>query len=328
MTRQPRKSEHRKHRRSGLAPLEMVLSLPILLFVMGLMVVFGAAGAWKVRAHTNSRYAVWRTLDLRTGGNDGNPTGWPQQGTSLFQQQASPTPLTDEPFLDHPVVRGPQLNEPNEGKFLEVILDTLEMQDGLNKGFARIQRDFVLLKNMPPRQIDFSRDHLIFGESRWTHMDMNIGNDRRRILTTYDLVFEEYDPDAAAEYQQAAAIVTGIYQGLQPLRVIDRDEELADWFGSYINFHPRPQRCASNYDPQTLWDEVGENLVDRIQGKQSSPGQRHIDSVAETIAKRFRLMYQQQKAILEAQDPPPQAEIDALQELIDQLNRFLQTFPP
>lgn len=306
----------------------MVLSLPILLFVMGLMVVFGAAGAWKVRANVNSRHAVWRTLEPRTGGNDGNPVGWPDNGTSLAQRGATPSPLNSDPYDDFDVVRGPSVVEPNEGKFLSVILNTLDMQRGLNKGFARIQRDFVLLKNMPPRQIDFRRDHLIFGGSRWQFLDMNISNRHRRIRSTYDFEMESYDPEAANDYDTAAEIVQEIYNNREPLRVIDRDEELADWFGgNYINFHPRPRRCVSVANPQVLWDEAGEQLIDRIRGRPSSPMQRKINSVAETIARRFIQMYQQQIQLLEMQDPPPQAQIDALQELVDQLNRFLATFP-
>ncbi|MBM4076542.1 MAG: hypothetical protein FJ267_13005, partial [Planctomycetes bacterium] len=61
-----------------MAPLEFVLALPMLLIMMALMINFGVAGAWKVRAQVNSRYAGWRTLTNRTGESNAIPPYWPQ----------------------------------------------------------------------------------------------------------------------------------------------------------------------------------------------------------------------------------------------------------
>ena len=47
--------------RRGLAPLELVLALPILLFVMALIVCYGTISAWKVREHSVARLAAWET---------------------------------------------------------------------------------------------------------------------------------------------------------------------------------------------------------------------------------------------------------------------------
>ena len=63
--------------RSGLAPLELTLSLPIMLFVMGLMIIVGTTASWKIRTVTNSRQAVWRTIDPRDGEEDPHSRGWP-----------------------------------------------------------------------------------------------------------------------------------------------------------------------------------------------------------------------------------------------------------
>jgi hypothetical protein len=53
--------------RRGLAPLELTLTLPILVLMMALMINFGVVGVWKVRTQANARYAAWRTITARTG---------------------------------------------------------------------------------------------------------------------------------------------------------------------------------------------------------------------------------------------------------------------
>ena len=47
MQRRVTSSKLQNHPRSGMAPLELVLYLPIMLFVMALMMIMGTAGAWK-----------------------------------------------------------------------------------------------------------------------------------------------------------------------------------------------------------------------------------------------------------------------------------------
>ena len=45
-------------RRRGLAPLELVLAIPLLLFVVALSVIFGAVACWKVRGEVVARDAI------------------------------------------------------------------------------------------------------------------------------------------------------------------------------------------------------------------------------------------------------------------------------
>ena len=50
----------------GLAMLELILALPILLFIMALIINYGTVAAWKVREHSVARLAVWETRWPRT----------------------------------------------------------------------------------------------------------------------------------------------------------------------------------------------------------------------------------------------------------------------
>ena len=52
--------------RTGLAPLELVLTLPILVFVAALIFNLGVIAMWRVRGEVNSREAVWRARWPRT----------------------------------------------------------------------------------------------------------------------------------------------------------------------------------------------------------------------------------------------------------------------
>lgn len=101
-----------RHSRRGLAPLELVLWLPILLFVMALMMNFGTAAAWRVRGEIMARDAVWRAKHH----DDANPdlfpeaTLWPDRDASSSKQDDSALEsLSDRSFFDGAdnVIRGP-----------------------------------------------------------------------------------------------------------------------------------------------------------------------------------------------------------------------------
>lgn len=182
--------------RRGLAPVELVLYLPIMLFVMGLMMIFGASGGWKVRTMANSRQAAWRAFEHRTGNEDAHPEGWPASAI-IERRDASPPVVEDDPFADHQVVRGPTLSA--GGASLPVKEDTLEMRDGLMAGFAEIERPWPLLKKMKPGKINFPRELQVLDGSRWQYTSMGMGwNLARRVLFTY-----EFDVTAAPGGQQA-----------------------------------------------------------------------------------------------------------------------------
>ena len=66
------------HLRRGLAMLELVMALPMLLFVMALIIGYGTASAWKVREHSVSRLAVWETRWPRSGAAVVRPIGPPR----------------------------------------------------------------------------------------------------------------------------------------------------------------------------------------------------------------------------------------------------------
>jgi hypothetical protein len=304
--RQPR----RTHRRAGLAPLELVLALPLMLFVMGLMIVFGTSAAWRVRTHTTAREAVWRTLWPRTGDRDPHPASWPQTA-SLSAEAADPAWLPFDPFADFPVVRGPLLVEPNSGKWLPVRQQMFDLPDGLVQGTAQIERDFPMMASMPPHEIAFLHRHPILDTSRWQFRTMGLpDNQVRRVQFLYPVQLEQHLPQEAERYTQAAvAILTNPMKwALAPL---DRDEELRAHYGNYRDYYLPGDPLLRQYvrfpdrvcemDPEALWEQVGEPLVLDIKGHPRPRTNLNQAGVPGRMAADFIGMYNSQLAQIDAQ---------------------------
>src|SRR6185295_16238635 len=94
----------------GLAPLELVMGLPALLFTMALIWNFGAAACWKVRGTVAARDAAWRTRYDRQGRSQAFPalSNWPAPATTTAGSSGT-FPQVDNSMLLQPVARGPVL---------------------------------------------------------------------------------------------------------------------------------------------------------------------------------------------------------------------------
>lgn len=346
-------------RRAGLAPLELVLSLPIMLLVMVLMIIMGTVGAWKVRTLANSRQAVWRSFAQRTGENDPHPRGWPPEAE--MRSDAGTPPLIDEDaFADYPVVRGPILVAEDEpDKWLPVRDPLLDVNDGLRKGHAHIDRPFPIGSKIPPHKTDVTRDHVVFDGSRWQFPTMGLpSNLTRRVPQLYPFDLAARSPGSTDAYLTSARDIyrTWLQPGLAPL---DHDDELVPW-RMQQDFHP-PWRTAGQHsltdkavcpacnsqarfrnprrgdDPQLVctlnplevYEEFVFPLIDQIVGRPASPGRPAVAGVPERLTRAFIGLYEEQKRRLRRGEPPPpgaqfQANLDGR---LAQLRRFLQILP-
>jgi hypothetical protein len=314
--------------RRGLAPLELVLSIPFLLAVLALIINLGTEVKWKVRTLAVSRQAVWRQRPDRNGATDPPLAGWPRQGTSLRVFPASSPPIfPEDPLKPHTVVRGPSLRAPlssTAGSQLNVntkLLDMTGESGGIVQANATIQRNFPLLPMLA--DVHLSVDQLLV-EDLWRFWEMGyLHNDSRRIRQLY-----KFNPPAAVtnlaqEFQQAASAVA-----TNPLRPdlfpLDHDQELLAWYGHATDFYPRLQAVCS-LDRFAVRAGAVQQLINRIQGP--SGGGRGPPfgprAVPEAMAKAFLSMYQAQRSQLENQNPPPQGDISALDTKIQQLQTFL-----
>lgn len=297
--------------RRGLSTLELVLCLPILLMVMALMVNFGVAVCWKVRALGMSRHVLWNTRWPRSGSSDPRPANWPLAANAGVRAERD-LPVLDDPRVNHPVVRGPlPAGNQADGRLLDPAR-------GLREATAELNRDYTMLPRMGPYHLAANTRLL---DDKWQYQRMGLpANTHRRIPVIYTL--------ARAPAGMVNAYVNGVVGLLQgPFRAalapLDRDDEFLAWEGYAPDFHPRLGRFC-DLDPAEAEDRV-EQLVDRIRGKEERDSQgrlvRRIPSLAERMANSFIALYR--RAIQRLQSVPGnEAQIATLEAKIGLLEQF------
>ncbi len=293
-------------RRRGLAPLELVLSLPILLFALALLVGMGTAACWKVRTQVAARHRVWSDRFPRSGGWIQRPNDWPQSAT--WETRAGAALQTIElPALQAPVVRGPL-----DGG-IRVDDTLLDPSLNVSEGHARIERFPPLMPALGKYKLDVNHDIL---NSRWQYRQMGFSsNVQRRLPKIYDLPNGQGEAAYRRAYQE---ILTADER--DAWAVLDRDEELAQFYGGYFDFHPRLASFCSLDVAQVQQTSV-QRLVDRIQGK---PPPRRVTSVPERMTLRFLQRYRDELAYWTLPDAPPNpTRIAQLEALIDLLENYL-----
>jgi len=356
---------HRRPGRRGLSTLEMVLCLPILLFVMALMINFGAYASWKVRGLSTARHRVWsarRRLELRPPPNPPRPASWWPSEASWGVQSAGDIAALDDPRVNLPVVRGPL---PPGG----VVNDRLLAPPrGLRRGRADLDRRFPLLSSLDEYHLD-ARHHLLidawqFQQMRWAEQGNRVPeNNWRRMPVLYAL--QETNWDLVIEYYRAAmAILNAPFR--EDLRPLDDDPEFLyykyrfGWRDKAEDFHPprlRPRErradpphdfmterfCSLDHGEAQRWVQ---GLIDQIQGRRADEDQDiwRVISVAEDMADWFtdnranrlgvprgvypRAIWELQN-LINADPPPPPSEIASIQAEIADLEariRFLTAF--
>lgn len=315
--------KHHRYRR-GLSTLELVLALPILLFIMALMINFGTVACWKVRALNVARDSLWSSRWPRLSVASPRPNFWPATA-GAGGGDAGNLPALDDPRVNQPVARGPLTGA-------VVNTNLLDPTRGLREGSATLDRRFTMLAKLGIYHLRAGTEAL---DNRWQYGQMGLlTNMERRIPVIYAL--QKASENLVTAYVQA---VVAIYYApfRQALSPLDRDDEfifygqLFHWSSGAPDFHPYLiQFCSLD---RALADERVTELIDRIQGKKKQP---RVPDVAENMTRAFIGLYeraiQAYKDLINATPPPPpaqaadmQSKIDQLQKKIDTLNEFLQT---
>jgi len=339
----PRRRQRRPRKRHGLAPLEFVLSLPVLLFMMALMINFGVIAAWKVRTHTAARQVVWRARALHSGNLDPHPADWPRSASISWKQDkglqtvakfVSVWPIT-HPFAHGPLVAGTGHN----GQFGQVIMRDrylLNITDGVGKGTSNIKRSYALMPKMGT--FEFTQEHSIL-DTRGQFPSMGFSdNYSRRARGWY--IFEEGAAWAQAEtrYRQADQKIVAYAQARQ-LAVLDREPEFYEQYGSFRDFYAKIGSCRSAMNGSrpfkaecghcilepyevmiTLIDNpLGDGLVQRLSG----PTGGGKGGIPEQMANDWIALYNAKIVRLRSQKPPNEPEIERLRQEIKKLQEFL-----
>jgi hypothetical protein len=301
--------------------LELVLALPILLFIMALIYNYGIVATWKVRENSVARLAVWESRWPRSGPT--RPSYWPATATMEASDQGNVAAM-DDSRVDLPVARGPLQGA-------TVNAELLDPTRGLCEGLAELTRQYAYLPKMPKYTID-AQTWLIDDKWQYQTPKMGMGNNWLRRIPVI------YYPLAAASrslvnaYTQAVMAVE-----MAPFRPqlapLDSDPDFIyygllfgwggapDFYRSHAWFRPL---CTLDH---SLTDAGVQDLIDRIQGNNTK--RPRVASMAEFMANAFLALYQQAlsafEAILKAKNPPASPQMVALaQSQIPQLHTYIQ----
>ena len=319
------------HSRRGLAPLELTLALPMLIFLMALMIDFGVAGAWKVRTQANTRYAAWRTVNARTGEWNPTPNYWPSTAplnTNAGQDLPQTSQLWDsQKELLCPCIRGPQLTAPSAQVTVNVP-GRLEMDGFVLEGNAILERPVPLLKTaLPGGKFRFNLKQDVF-DNQWQFYSLGIGwNTDIRADVWWDVEHSDMsslDGDVSQLLQQLNENLQQLQSSPQhpDLYPLDNDDEFMRYQGSHPDFYPRLGRMCET-DPQVVYMTD----VSRLD-KNGMPNPRSLLTRIErrpcTMSASFTSMYRRWICELEMCGFDNSA-IDPLRHRYDDLTQFMRS---
>lgn len=265
--------------RRGLAPLELVLGLPLLMCMLALIVNIGTATKWKLRSLFVARQAAWSQRLDRKGLTDPRPAGWPS-GAIYEMLRGGDNLFPNDPFASFTVVRGPVLQGPGvQDAQLQVDTTKLQVAADLIRGHAKIDRPTPMLQDLTG--IHYDLQHLLT-DSRWRYRDMDYPtNEERRTTKLYKLL---PPPDGSAYQAAAERILNSPTRDF--LRPLDNDKEFLWWYGAAPDFYPHLAPMCT-LDPVELHKGAIDPLVKRIKG----PRGDGKGGVPEAMGKAFFGLY-------------------------------------
>lgn len=320
-----RSSTRRLPSRSGLAPLELVLALPLMLSVMALIVNFAHASIWKTRSATGARLAMWRDRPMWDAGRDPKPVNYARPDTLLNVYSDARVAEVDgywnQPAITQLWIKGPIYTVPNG--YLRVRDNRVnEMSEGVSKGQASVRTNYPFLPSTG--KVDLRVTHALL-DSAWQYHTMGYAyNDRRRAKGWWEL---DDSPDWAGLKQAFLDADSQMVNNSQRerLRPLDRDEDLYREQRFGYDFYPPTGGCYEERDPQLVQMRFAApgGLLEQITGNLSS-GTR---GVCQNMATAYLNMYESELADLMMMEKPSAAGIAQLELWIAQLKDFLAQLP-
>jgi hypothetical protein len=310
-----------QHQRAGLAPLELTLTMPLMIFVLCLMINFGVIGSWKVRTQVAARYAGWGTVAERTGQMNPPPENWPSN--AIWEEiGGDPLATVDQQWNAHPdlmapCIRGPMLTSPHQT--IPVTVERrLEMETEVQRGHARLDKAVPLLRGATTNgRFVFDLNQDLF-DNRWQFFTMGFSsNEQIRALAWYAIEHDELsrlDPTIQQEWDRVQELSAQLRSNPRKCRLypLDRDEEFQRYTGNSPDFYPRVSGCTVDVN------HVAMNIVQPLIGR--------IDRLPCTIGSRFTGMYRSWICQLEACQYPD-GEIQPLRVKYNDLAQFMGGLP-
>jgi hypothetical protein len=213
MNHRPPMTPVNRQRRSGLAPVEMVLLTPLLACLGALMVNFGDAASWKIKSQSNAHYAATQSQAFRASSFDSNrnprPPSWIPPATrstgpgEIIQQLESQQWNQERQEYTVALMGNPiqapygdidgwskDVPPPRASNFTDVSR-RMFADRGAHRGNAGIRKRFPIAAILNQSQFDLNNSmEMLSGD--WDFGDIGPGrNDARRVEDLYDLNWDE-----------------------------------------------------------------------------------------------------------------------------------------
>jgi hypothetical protein len=334
----------RYSRRHGLAPLELVMAIPLLIFALALSVIMGAVACWKVRANVVARDAIFARRWPRDEPHDQlyfewrlepdpDPPEWRVSSSDRDVLDGRLITELDHPAFQNPIIRGPLMGIPADSKMLD-------QKNHQRVGNAKLTRSPAALGKLGKYSLNVQAPLL---DGKWQFWQLGLAsNNARRIRRLYGLANMPIEPHWQARYNEARQEAAAAYADPRGF-VLDRDEEFRDWYGFSPDFHPRlrplnqrpppplppPLYPFCSTDSDFVYQEHVGRLLPRIDSV-PRPLQPGFDppGVAEVMTRAFIRMYEAQLDRLQKTpvlDPTQMPKMQDLQAKIETLKLFLAT---
>lgn len=161
--------------RHGLAPVELMLVIPLMMMVAALLLFATNAAVWKLRSHNAAREAVFQQVHPRFGEAPVVPPEWRRPDVSMSVAPGPPV-WAEDPFLQHQLFRGPSWRGINVNDTL------LDGASGIQIGHAQSN---IKSKLWPQMKVSyrFQRDVALLSHQQWQYDAMGLpGNGSRRSI--------------------------------------------------------------------------------------------------------------------------------------------------
>ena len=320
--------------RRGLAMLELVLAIPILIGITGVMINYGTFFSWRVRQLGMMRNAVWNNRYPRTGSSNPLPANWPAM-TGTNAADAGNVPELDDSRVDQEVARGAYIGA------LRVDKDLLDPTRGLRAGSADLTRNFPV----PASGYSFTvsgSTYLLDDKWQFYRMPVDaeakyrlVSNMQQRMPVIYSVT---HDPGLVAAFVASIRAVlqlmkTELSSGpylpfTQPrvtsapsLGILDKDQEHRAYGQGVPNLHPSLMEfpSATVDEAKLKAKECVDNLINRIQGDTK----RNTGGLLQDLASRFYFLYTTAKTTYATStDGAPPGELDELDRRIQLLDPY------
>ncbi|MCE9547530.1 MAG: pilus assembly protein [Planctomycetia bacterium] len=296
-------------RRRGISSMELVLVLPILLFVAVLIIDSGTLSMWNIRALSAARDAIWKRRYPQSALAP-RPTNWPAPDATVGTSAVANFDVLDEPSLQQPVARGPLPGATVKTNLLDQTRGAVAGTSGL-----------TLRMPVPPNfgTASYNVSHALLDDP-WTYDSMGMqGNVLRRTQVLYELA-----KAPAALSQAFVAAVSAVYfasyqADLTPLQ---HEPDYPRFGYGSPDFQPQLQSFCG-LDAESVRSGPVESLIQRIRGND----QPHVAGVPETMTRSFLSLYrgaiQKLQSQLDANPPLPADQKAQIQQQLTALKAEL-----